>query len=231
MADSAKAITDKGTASSEWAYTDLQNRKQISEIYSKINVFAQNNNSRVFSFTSCRAKEGVTTVMANLVHHLQRLGSEKKILTIDANLQSPALHGMLGLKNEAGLADIVRGSVDPSDAVIKTHFKNIDMISSGKQHLQQSGNTTYNVFSRIVSQLKDQYDFFLIDSPPVLTSPDYLPSAEISDIVFLVIQSLKVQREAALKAITLLSDNECTIGGVIFNRVQQVIPEWLYRVI
>jgi capsular exopolysaccharide synthesis family protein len=214
-----------------WTYIDLQNKKQTGEIFNKINGFSQNNNARVFSFSSCREKEGVTTVLANLIQHIRRLNSEKKILVIDANLQAPALHLIFQLKNGNGLSEISNRSIDLSEGILKTGDENINVILSGKGHANLSGNIKYETFNQIFSAVKEQYDYIFIDSAPVLTSPDFLPSAEVSDIVFLVMQSLKVQREAALKAKTLLTDNDYAIGGVIFNRVQQVIPEWLYRII
>ena len=215
----------------DWDFLDLQKKKQTGEIYKKISSFYNSHQAQIFSFTSCRENEGVTTILMNLVQHMKRLNIDKKVLIVDANLQAPRLHSIFHLNNDKGLTDILSGSIGFSEAIQTIGTDNIHVLLSGKDHEKLSGNIQYEIFNDIFSSAKKQYDYILIDSSPILTSPDFLPSAEVSDIVFLVLQSIKVQREAALKAKTLLLDNECVIGGVILNRVQQVIPEWLYRVI
>ena len=74
-------------------------------------------------------------------------------------------------------------------------------------------------------------DYVLIDCPPLLISSDAIAVAPAADVSFLVIKAVEVQRAVAQKAISYLHDNECKIGGVILNYVQQVIPNWVYKFI
>lgn len=232
MAKTFEAMQQSAQSSSyDWDYLDLQNRKQAAEIYNKIADFHQKNRARVFSFTSCRQKEGVSTILLNLTYHIRRLNIGKRLLLIDANFQSPSLHSMFRVKNESGLSDILEGTTSVSEAMQQLADGNICVIPSGKSHHNLTGRIECERLEQVLSSAKDQFDFIFVDASPVLTSPDFYCAAETADIVFLVIRSLKVQREAALKAKALLTDSNCTIGGVILNRVQQVIPEWLYRMI
>ena len=82
----------------------------------------------------------------------------------------------------------------------------------------------------MLSACKNQYDYILIDSAPIIASSDALSTAVSSDVTFWVIQSVAVQKEVALKVKSLLIDNECELGGVILNQINQVIPEWVYKI-
>lgn len=215
----------------EWETLDLQHKKQAGDIYKKITNIHPEGHAGVFSFTSCRAKEGVTTVLLNLLRYIKQQNIGKKILVIDANMQAPALHSAFRLRNAPGLSDILNGRVGLSEGVQKVNGDALSVILSGEAPEGMFGGITYEKFNELICEAKPTYDYILIDSAPILTSTDFLSSSGVSDAVFMVIQSLKVQREAALKAKSLLLDNNCIIGGVILNRVQQVIPAWLYNLI
>jgi len=82
-----------------------------------------------------------------------------------------------------------------------------------------------------MAEIKGMYDCILVDSPAILTSGDSLTLSVASDATFLVIQSLRTPKEVAERARSLLDDNECEIGGVLLNRVKQVIPGWMYKML
>lgn len=214
-----------------WNFLDLKNRKQTGDLYKKILYYNKKKGSKTFCLTSSRPREGVSTILANLVDYIRHQATDKTILVIDANLQRPNLHRIFSVpQNSYNIDDIFRNSVGVQDAFIPIS-SNVFVLPCGDSSRNRSGNMEPENFQKLLNECKQMFDYVLIDCPPVLSSSDSLSVAPAADISFLIIQSVKVQRPVAQKAVSILQDNECEIGGVVLNRVTQVIPNWVYKFI
>lgn len=233
MAKIFEAMQKNGfSALSSGGFLNLKNRKQLGDLTKTIFNLRQKNQSKAFVFASCRPGEGVSTVLANLVTYFTLYQTDCKVLVVDANLQSPTLHHMFNLRKGPGVAEILQGSAQLSDAVQGLSGSDaVQVITSGEGYKELAGNIVQGRFSSLMAEAKSQYDCILVDSSPVMASTDTLSTAAAADGVFLVVQSLKVQSEVAIKSKTLLVNNECEVCGVVLNRVLQVIPAWMYRLI
>lgn len=216
----------------DWCLKDLQNGKQKSDLEKKLTLYLQKNGSSVFNFTGSRPKEGVSTIVGNLANHISVRKANKRVLVVDANFSNPVLHGGYGIHGEPGLFELLScGLEDVSAGVHGTGMKNVDIIPCGRLPESAGEGIEQEKFSHIISSVKEDYDYILIDSSPLLFSSDALSSALASDVTFLVLQSFRIHREVAERAKLLLLDNDCVIGGVVLNLVKQVIPNWIYRII
>lgn len=219
-------------AQSSGGFLDLKNRKQLGDLTKNIINLRQKNQSKAFIFASCRPGEGVSTVIANLITYFKLYQPECKVLVVDANFRAPALHRMLNLRLGPGLAEILLGQATLDEAV-QGHDPQgvVHALSCGEGYKELDGNIMQERFAALLAEAKGRYDCILIDSSPIMASTDTLSTAAAADGLFLIIQFLKVQAEVALKAKSLLVNNECTVCGVVLNRVLQVIPAWMYRLI
>ena len=233
MAKTFEAMQKQAASSSlsRWQFLDLKNRRQAGDLHKKILYLNQKNNCQVFNFCSSRRQEGVSTVFANFISYLDSNKSDKKNLIIDVNFQAPLLHTIFKLKIDLGVTDILKGSSTLAESVQELGSTGIKALSCGSQCKKISCSVEQEKFDALISEAKKEFDFIFIDSGSIFSATDAISAAIASDITFLVIQSLKVQIEVAQKVKSLLHDNECAIGGVILNRVQQVIPNWMYRII
>lgn len=217
--------------SSEWKFLDLKNKKQTGDVYKKILYYNKKNDYKVFNFVSSRGREGTSTVVANLVDYINSRATEKKILVIDSNLQSPNLHKIFNIpQNSYGLIDIFNNRIGAREAITPIS-SNIFFLCCGKGNARINDSIEQENFLKLLQYCRQKFDYILIDCPPVLSSSDALSIAPAADITFLIIRSAKVQRPVAEKAKILLQNDECEIGGVVLNRVQQVIPGWVYKFI
>ncbi|MDA3787716.1 MAG: CpsD/CapB family tyrosine-protein kinase [Desulfobacula sp.] len=215
----------------DWKFLDLKNRKQTGDLYKKILHFNKKNGAKAFCFTCSRGREGVSTILANLTDYIRNQATDKTIMVIDANFQNPNLHTIFNVPaNSHNLNDVLNNGIDVREAL--TYISsNIFALICGKASENKTGNLEPDHFVKLLNECRQLVDYVLIDCPPVLSSSDSLSIAPAADISFLTIQSVKVQRPVAQKAISLLQDNECKIGGIVLNRVQQVIPQWVYKFI
>lgn len=233
MAKIFEAMQKSGfSALSSGEFLDLKNRKQLGDLTKTIFNLRQKNQSKSFVFACCRSGEGVSTVIANLATYFSLYQSDCKVLVIDANFQAPTLHRMLKLRQGAGLAEVLLGSANLSSAVQDLDSSGaIHVLTCGEAYKELAGNIVQGRFSALMAESKGQYDCIFVDSSPVMVSTDTLSTAAAADGLFLVVQSLKVQTEVAIKTKSLLINNECEVCGVVLNRVLQGIPAWMYRLI
>ena len=150
---------------------------------------------------------------------------------IDTNFQSPNLHKIFNIPyNAYGLIDIFNNRIGVREAITPIS-SNIFVLCCGDGNTKIYGTLEQENFIKLLNYCRQLYDYIFIDCPPVLSSSDALSVAPAADLTFLIIQSAKVQRPVVEKAKTLLQNDECQIGGIVLNRVQQVIPGWVYKFI
>jgi len=214
---------------SEWKFLDLQDLKGLGILEKRMDYFKQKRQAKVFQFVASRRGEGVSTILTNLSEFIIKKIRDKNILLIDANFSNPVLHTFFGIPLEPGLFDLLSGEATENEVIKNAQDGRLSVVTSGNPREKAVGGLLEENLSKILDKAKEHFGYILIDSPPLLESPDALYLATASDITFLVIQAMRTRKEVAEKSKALLMDNECEIGGVLMNRVIQVIPEWLYR--
>ena len=211
----------------DWRFLDFGDIKQTGDLYRKIDNLRKN--SKVFNFVSSREGEGVSTIVINLVNYMLYREDGNNILLIDANLHHPVLHAGFNHTQKKGLAEVLCKICSCSEAIREIRPNNLYLMPSGGPRHNSLTGIEQTLFHEVISDIKSDYDLIFIDSPPLLTYADALSIAVSSDVTFLITDAHRTRAEVAKNAKQFLQENGCTIGGVILNRVQQPIPEWLYK--
>ena len=214
-----------------WRCPEFSSRKQVGDLAKRMSLLKQKNDSMVFNLAGCRGGEGVSTVIMNLANYLVTYAGDAKALLVDANFGNPVLHHALDKSLGRGLSDVLQGASSWSETVSSTGYDNLHFLSAGESCPQMEGNLEAGKLGSMMTEIRGMYDYVLIDSPALLASSDAVTLSVVSDATFLVIQSLSTPKEVAERARALLEDNECLIGGALLNRVKQVIPGWMYRLL
>lgn len=221
------SVFDKTAEKTELILKSTDNIQQLNNLEQQITLLMQNKKFKVFHFTSSSEKEGVSSVVAGLAQIMAGRELTSRILVIDANFHSPALHTVFNTPQQPGFKDLLN---DVSLSVIhQVRPGTLDIMPCGKGNIDLSIATRQEKLITLMSSLKSEYDCIIIDSPPLLTSSDALSLALVSDVSILVIQAKRTLWEVAQKAKTYLEQNGCKIGGVVLNRVEHVIPAWIYK--
>ncbi len=139
---------------------------------------------RVVMVGSAVSGEGKTSLACHLAASLARGG--RRTLLVDADMRNPAAHQMFGLTAGPGFSELLRGEVEPSQVVQNTSLENLSLLAAGAcdrqalQALAQEG-----ILRTVLNELKEQYDFVIIDVSPILPVADALLIGEHADAVLL----------------------------------------------
>jgi capsular exopolysaccharide synthesis family protein len=141
--------------------------------------------TRVVMVTSAVPGEGKTTLACNLADSLARGG--RKTLLIDCDLRSPAVHQMFESVLQPGFSEILLGEIDAADAIQKTAVPGLSLITAGQWDREVLRALAREGTQGIFEKLKEEYDFIVVDSHPVLAATDSLLLGQHVDAVLLSI--------------------------------------------
>lgn len=168
-------------------------------------------------FTSTEPKEGKSTVLANLA--VTYAMAEKRVLVIDCDLRRPIQHRIFDKPNQ-GLTNYLLGNADLKGLIQKTDITNLDLLTSGPSSPNPSELLASSKMEKLLVQLKSEYDYLLIDTPPVLAVTDACVLASKVDGVILVLAINTISSELANQAKELIQNAKGQICGVVLNRVE-----------
>jgi len=202
----------------------------ISEQYRMIRTNLQRvnpeNPPRLIALTSSLHREGKTTTSVNLAVALAH-DLNKNILLIDCDLRKPNVHNLLGLRMEGGTSDVLTRRVELDAVFKKTRAENLTVITSGKIPSNPSELLGSHQMRNLLIELKNRFDYVIVDTPPVLAITDTGILGTLVDGVVVVVQTWRTQREALDKTRSFLSNAHANILGYILTGVEHFVPGYL----
>jgi capsular exopolysaccharide synthesis family protein len=160
--------------------------------------------------------EGKTTVACNLAGVLAQ--ADLRVLLLSADLRRPTVHQYLGINNRLGLSSILLRDVSVDAAKQRTDLERLDVIASGPQPANPSELLQSERMFTLLEELRNRYDFVVIDSPPLVPVADALELAPHVDGVLLVVDAASAKRNAVVHARIGLEQVGASIVGTILNR-------------
>jgi polysaccharide biosynthesis transport protein len=184
---------------------------------------------QVVLVTSALPREGKTTAAANLAVTLAQLGD--RTLLIDADLRKPGIGRLLNMTDGkyAGLSSYLAG-VSSLDLVAVPHpaIPNLVAIPTGPLPPNPADLLSSHKLADALRELRSQYKFIVIDSPPVMAATDAVILSVQADGVLLVVRSGETPKEAFTRARDLLTSVKCNLLGVVLNAVDSSAPDYYY---
>ena len=181
--------------------------------------FAKAGNSlKTIAITSCTPDEGKSTTAANLAIVLTQTG--KRVLLMDCDMRNPTVHKNFKLSNKVGLSSCISLGTELDEAVQETELENLDALTSGVIPPNPSELLGSERMHDILSRAREEYDYVLIDTPPVLPVTDALVLSRIVDGVVLVLDSGEIKVEMARDVKNQLVHAGANILGVVLNKVR-----------
>lgn len=173
---------------------------------------------QTIALTSCTPNEGKSTTVANLAVVLTQAG--KSVLLIDCDMRNPTVHKNFNLSNKVGLSSCISMGTALSDAVQKTSIEGLYALTGGVIPPNPSELLGSEQMKNVLQRAKEQYDYVLIDTPPVMPVTDALIVGRFVDGMILVIASAEVKVEMARDVKNQLVNAGANILGVVLNKVR-----------
>ncbi len=178
---------------------------------------SQGGGNQVIQVTSPNPGDGKSSTAANLAVTIAQSG--KKVLLMDADLRKPRIHKIFGLSVKVGLSSIISGEAEPLDAIQESCVAGLSILPCGPIPSNPSELLTAPRFEELLKLLREQYDFVIVDTPPLLAVTDPSVVASRVDGVILTIRITKDGRPAAERAKEILGTLGATVVGVVVNGV------------
>ncbi|QDV19758.1 Tyrosine-protein kinase YwqD [Gimesia panareensis] len=173
--------------------------------------------AKVLQVTSAEPGDGKTTSVSNLAMAIAQTG--RKVLIIDADLRRPTVHKLFGINNAVGLGDVLAQEIDAQTSIRETRISNLSILTAGMLPENPSEMLVSRRFTETVNQLRNDYDYVLIDTPPLVVVSDPSVIASIVDGVLLVVRIDKNRRGIIRKVQQIIQTNGIRITGLIANNV------------
>lgn len=185
-------------------------------IQAKLALSTDHGIPQALSVTSTRPAEGKTTTAYSVARSLGRTG--RSVILVDADMRSPSIHSLVGLRNEAGLSNILSGH-DDLDELIKTISNEpISILSAGPIPPNAAELLTSPRFKGLLGELRKRFDHIIVDSPPVMGLADAPLLASAVDGSIFVVQAHGTKAGMARMALDRLRNAQTTILGTVLTR-------------
>lgn len=212
----------------DWTPLTFKQRHSLSDILGKIGMLENSVGSKIYHFASANSGEGTSTILINLAQFLADIGFQKKVLIVDGNLERPVMQAAFHLPQTPGLCEVLRNEAVLSQSTHQIDQSNIYILTCGQPDKDRF-SIDVDTITALTDKIRQEFQFVIFDSSPILTSSFARLWSGIADASFLIIQANRTQWEVARKAQTLLEKQGRGIAGVILNRVRYAIPNILYR--
>jgi len=171
----------------------------------------------VFLVTSAVGGEGKTTTALNIASALAQTG--RRVLIVDADLRRSSLHQQLGIEKGRGLSTHLADGAEARDVVRDLDVPCLSVVTAGQAPETPSEMLGSAKMTDFLRWAREQFDFIVLDSPPVAAVTDATVLAPLVDGVLLVVRAQSTPRNAATHGRLLIEHARGKIVGAVLNDV------------
>jgi capsular exopolysaccharide synthesis family protein len=197
-----------------------QPHSPLSEQYRTLrtNLLAQASvhNMKVFVVTSSLPGEGKSISSSNLACVLAE-DPEKKVVLIDADMRKPTLHRLFGIDNHRGLSDYLAGGSMLEMALQRSRLPNLWVLPAGHVPQNPTELLAGKRMEDLLTRLRRDYDWIVVDTPPVVSTTDAAILSPRADGTLLVVRMERTQRDVVKHAVELLRKGRGNVVGTILT--------------
>jgi capsular exopolysaccharide synthesis family protein len=151
------------------------------------------------------------------------------VCVVDADLRAPSLPQFFGVTNHRGLTDALFNEGSIRSFAKQVRRDNLWLLSCGSLAMDSRNILNSKDVQVRFAELRNEFDYILVDVPPVNQYADAIALGQIVDGLVLVVEANSTRKESALKAIESLRVAQVEVLGAVLNKRTFPIPELLYR--
>jgi len=173
--------------------------------------------STIYSCVSLDKRQGTSTFLTNTLVALQ--GSPQKKILVDLNIWNPITKSFSSQKG-MGLWDVMEGACTLKEAIIKKSRYPFHILPIG--NWQKANKSLFQEFGldTMVQILRQDYEYIMIDSPPLMLSTDARFISQLADVTVLIISAEAVKEKELSRAVSMLDKIGVKVISVVLNRAK-----------
>jgi exopolysaccharide transport family protein len=191
--------------------------------YIKVAIDLHPTGGKIIGVVSALPGEGKTTVSSSLAAFLAKSGA--RTLLVDGDLRNPSMTRSLGYAGSPGLIDMVADKSDFCNLVITDSKFKFDFLASSTQikPTNSSDILTAPAMRDMLKVAKNDYDYILVDLPPILPVVDVRASAHLFDAFVLVVEWGSTSSDEILKAVSASTIVSERLLGTVLNKADEAV--------
>jgi len=203
------AVFDKPKSALSEAFRTIRSSLQF--LYKKQQV----SGSKTLMITSSISGEGKTFCSINIATVFAL--SEKKTVIIGLDLRKPRLADEFGLKNQIGVVNYLIKQNSLAEIINPTQIPNLDVILSGPIPPNPSELILSDAMRDLILELKQKYDYIILDTPPVGLVSDALELAQFADVTLYIVRQNYTKKDMITLLNTRVQRGELANASIILN--------------
>ncbi|MGA2796328.1 MAG: polysaccharide biosynthesis tyrosine autokinase [Thermoguttaceae bacterium] len=181
----ARVLRHLGSPSKKNQLWQLRLTESVDGITARLLRRAELEQRRVLMVTSAVSGEGKTTLAAQLAMSLARAG--RRTVLVDFDLRQPSFDDAFGLERSPGVSEILRNESDLARAIQHTQTGNLSVITAGRWNRMALSALANGGADSLFKELRDEYDFVVVDTSPILPIADARFVSQYVDSVVLCV--------------------------------------------
>lgn len=174
---------------------------------------------KVIAISSPAPSDGKSTTASNLAVTIAQTGNS--VLLIDADLRKPSVHKLFRVTNDNGLSKILSKQTTVEEAIRHEVKTNLSLITSGPIPPNPSELLSAPIYEEIIDELASQFDYIIIDTPPVnVVSDCQLIVRAVQGVVFVVRYKVSQYKDLELAAEN-IRNVDGNVLGVVINDIKE----------
>lgn len=169
--------------------------------------------------TSGSPREGKTTVVSNLAISIAQTG--KRVCVVDTDMRRPRLHHALGVSGRSGISSILIGDAKLLDVVQDSTVPNLSVLVCGPIPPNAAELVLRDRFRSLLDEITREFDFVVLDSPPLGPVADAAVLGRMVDGVLVVIRAQQTTRDSIASVLRQLNDVGAPIVGAVLNGIDE----------
>ena len=182
---------------------------------------------KAVGITSCDENEGKSTISMGLCTNLAQIG--KKVVLVDCDLRKSVLASRYRIEDEiVGLSHYLSGQATREEVIYKTNVEHMDMILAGIVPPNPTELLGHPRFAELIAELKEIYDYVILDTPPLGKVVDGAVVAPVADGVAVVVAANVTSRKFVERILTQLDRTGAKFLGIVVNMVSRKSSKYGY---
>lgn len=191
-----------------------------------IRFFLSQEGCKKFCITSSTMGEGKSITILNLAISFAENG--QKVLLIDADMRRPAMGRLLVEKGSPGLSNVLADLATEEQSIRKEVCPNLDILFAGDIPPNPSELLGSDRMKQLLNKLSENYDYILVDCPPVNAVADARVVASLLDGVLYLVRQDKTEKDAVARGINQLKLTDAKLLGFILNGINPDSKKYYY---